>query len=86
MGLMKNSSYSIDRSLSELITQNLQQFEPVALTLEGRKHAAVAFTLVDCAQPAGIGEIAFNQDEIDQAGFILTIRASKLSNLVTLLS
>ena len=50
------------------------------LDRSGRKHAAVAFTLVDCSEPANIANIPYIATECRQAAFILTTRTAKLSS------
>lgn len=75
-----NSSYKFDQPLFELITFNLNQHKVVALDHRGRKHAAVAFTLVECSEPANIANIPYLAEAREQAAFILTTRAAKLSN------
>lgn len=75
-----NISTSFDSSLRSRIAANLSRFETVAVEREGLIHAAVAFTLVACSEPANISNIPFSKGDCDQAGFILTTRASKLSS------
>jgi 8-oxo-dGTP pyrophosphatase MutT (NUDIX family) len=75
-----NSSYKFDQPLFELITLNLNQHKVVVLDHRGRKHAAVAFTLVECSEPANIANIPYLAEAREQAAFILTTRAAKLSN------
>jgi len=67
-------------SLCRQIAANLSAFEPVKQEREGKIHAAVAFTLIRCSEAAAIGNIHFETSDHEQAGFILTIRAAKLSS------
>jgi len=69
-----------DQSLFDLIARNLSQHEVTELDYCGRKHAAVAFTLVDCSEPAELANIPFSADACEQAAYILTTRATKLSS------
>lgn len=69
-----------DQSLFDLIARNLSQHEVTELDYCGRKHAAVAFTLVDCSEPAKLANIPFSADAYEQAAYILTTRATKLSS------
>jgi mutator protein MutT len=73
-------SCDFNQSLYDSIAQNLGQHEVVELENGDRKHAAVAFTLVNCSEPANIANIAFSVQEQGQAAFILTTRAAKLSS------
>ncbi len=57
----------------------LDAFESRELPAEGRRRAAVAFTLVDCSEPAGIGNLAFDPQCCAEAAYVLTTRASRLS-------
>ncbi len=43
--------YKFNQSLVERIRRNLSRFDVVELSLQKRKHAAVAFTLVDRSGP-----------------------------------
>jgi 8-oxo-dGTP pyrophosphatase MutT (NUDIX family) len=74
------SSCKFDQSLFDLIAQNLHQHGVAELDLCDRRHAAVAFTLVDCSEPANIANIPFSAQARAQATFILTTRATKLSS------
>ena len=67
-------------ALREKFSLRLQQFEPLEIDAQGKKHAAIAFTLVTCACPADIADIPFDQSQTDQLAFVLTTRASSLSN------
>lgn len=73
-------SCDFNQSLYDSITRNLGQHEVVELENGDRKHAAVAFTLVNCSEPANIANIAFSVQQQGQAAFILTTRAAKLSS------
>lgn len=72
--------FFFDQSLIERVRRNLSRFDVAEIKLHRRKHAAVAFTLVDCSQPANIANIPFDENTLGQAGYILTTRASKLSS------
>ncbi len=78
--LASPDSLAFDASLCERIATNLAAHELRELPREGRKHAAVAFTLVDLSTPPDLDNIPWSEADRDQAGFILTIRASKLSS------
>lgn len=73
-------SYKFDQSLSDLVARNLARFDPIEEDRRDRIHAAVAFTLVDCSQPAAIANIAHVPAHCMQAAYILTTRAPKLSS------
>ena len=70
----------LDEALRQRLKTNLSAHEVARLPRSGRKHAAVAFTLVNQAMPAGIANIPFSDSAIDQAAFILTIRGAALSS------
>ena len=74
------STCNFDQLLYDSIARNLAQHEVVELENGDRKHAAVAFTLVNCSEPANIANIAFSVQEQGQAAFILTTRAARLSS------
>lgn len=78
-GLSDNSCL-LDRSLCERITANLAAFEVSARESSGRARAAVAFTLVDCSEPAAIANIPHRPEHAGEAAFILTTRAPRLSS------
>ncbi len=59
--------------------QRLQRFESRTLPNEGRRRAAIAFTLVDCSEPANIGRLAFEPERCGEAAYVLTTRAARLS-------
>ena len=65
-------------SLKQRVLRNLDRFDPIGQALDGRVHAAVAFTLVDCSVPAHIANLPLRADT-GQAAFILTTRAARLS-------
>lgn len=69
-----------DQALRARITRNLEAFESRRQSLDGRSHAAVAFTLVDCREPADIANLRHRPEQARQAGYILTTRAAKLSS------
>jgi 8-oxo-dGTP pyrophosphatase MutT (NUDIX family) len=75
-----NSDPKIDAQLKRRIVRNLANFEVAGSRRDGLIRAAVAFTLVDCREPAGIANIPFRDGDAERAGFILTTRASKLSS------
>lgn len=75
-----HSTFKFDQSLRDLISLNLGRHDVVEIDRSERKHAAVAFTLVDCSQPANIASIPYLADQFEQAAFILTTRAAKLSS------
>ena len=72
--------YKFDQSLRELISKNLNQHDVSELAHAGLKHAAVAFTLVECSEPADMGNIPHLAEHCEQAAFILTTRAATLSS------
>lgn len=74
------STCKLDQSLVDRIAGNLAQFEFNEQPLDGRTHAAVAFTLVDCSEPANIANIPHVIESRAQAAYILTTRTSKLSS------
>jgi 8-oxo-dGTP pyrophosphatase MutT (NUDIX family) len=67
-------------ALRKRFSQRLQRFEPLEIDAQGKKHAAIAFTLMNCACPANIADIPFDPSQADQLAFLLTTRASGLSN------
>lgn len=69
-----------DSDLKRLIARNLARFDVVEQEREGFVHAAVAFTLVPCCEPADVENISHCPGDENQAGFILTTRAAKLSS------
>ncbi|MFT5221055.1 MAG: 8-oxo-dGTP pyrophosphatase MutT (NUDIX family) [Planctomycetota bacterium] len=69
-----------NQELRAQLSDALQQFEPLELDRSTKKHAAVAFTIVSCRYPADIANIRFTPNNATQAAFILTTRASQLSN------
>jgi len=74
------NSCQFNDSLALHITANLAAFEPLGQDRSDKRHAAVAFTLIRCSAPADIGNIRFSESDREQAGFILTTRAAKLSS------
>jgi 8-oxo-dGTP pyrophosphatase MutT (NUDIX family) len=70
----------LDKALCDRLKTNLAAHDVAELPREGRKHAAVAFTLVEQAGPAGIANIPYDESTADQAAFILTVRAARLSS------
>jgi len=75
-----NSACQLDRSLENRIAHNLARFDVIGQALEGRIHAAVAFTLVDCSEPAKIANLAHHRELQQQAAYILTTRTAGLSS------
>ena len=69
-----------DQSLVDLIARNLDQHDVIELNHRDRKHAAVAFTLVDCSEPAAMANIPFVAAARAQAAYILTTRTTRLSS------
>jgi 8-oxo-dGTP pyrophosphatase MutT (NUDIX family) len=69
-----------DQPLIDLITRNLEQHDVAELSHRDRRHAAVAFTLVDYSQPAQLANIPFPAAARAQAAYILTTRARTLSS------
>ncbi len=72
--------YRFDSRLRERLRRNLRGVEARAEFRDGHVHAAVAFTLVDAGEPAGIGNIKHRDDDREQAAYILTTRAARLSS------
>ena len=70
----------LDCQLADHIADNLARFQVRVLDCSGKKHAAVAFTLIDCAQPAGIGNLRHHPHRQDRSGYLLTTRTSRLSH------
>lgn len=69
-----------DQSLLDLIVHNLGRHDVAELEPRERTRAAVAFTLVDCSEPANMANIPFPADAREQAAYILTTRAPRLSS------
>ena len=69
---------SFDDSLRKRIQANLERFEPRRVHSAGRKHAAVALTVVSQLVDAAIGDIPFKASDSGQAAVLLTIRSSTL--------
>ena len=69
-----------DTGLKRLISANLARFAPLEQPLDGRVHAAIAFTVIPCNEPAGIENLQYLAEDREQAGFILTTRTAKLSS------
>ena len=74
------STFKFDQSLRDSIALNLRRHVVAEIDRTEHKHAAVAFTLVDWSQPANIANIPYLANECEQAAFILTTRATKLSS------
>jgi 8-oxo-dGTP pyrophosphatase MutT (NUDIX family) len=73
-------SCKFDPFLRELISSNLERHDVKELEGEGYIRAAVAFTLIECSEPANLANIPFLVGQKDQAAFILTTRAARLSS------
>ena len=71
--------YEYDQALRDLVSSNLAQHEAISLELGDRKHAAVAFTLVNASEAANIANIPYDEVQNSQAAYILTTRAASLS-------
>lgn len=69
-----------DQHLYQMIKGNLRKHNTVSLDHEGRRHAAVAFTLITGSAVAGIGNIPHDTGHSEEAAFILTTRAATLSS------
>ena len=65
-----------DQSLVDLITRNLEQHDVAELSHRDRRHAAVAFTLVDCSEPAQLANIPFSAAAREQAAYSLIMNES----------
>jgi len=74
------ASYKFDQSLLDLIVHNLGQHDVAELEPREHTRAAVAFTLVDCSEPANMANIPFSADAREEAAYILTTRAPRLSS------
>jgi 8-oxo-dGTP pyrophosphatase MutT (NUDIX family) len=66
--------------LKSNIRTRLEAFNPIKLDRSQSRHAAVAFTLVSCSDPADIANIQFVSKDRDQTAFILTTRAKGLTS------
>ncbi len=66
-------------ALGDTIRRNLARFDLIELDRRGRRHAAVAFTLVECSEPADIANIPYCEGQRHEAAYVLTTRAAKLS-------
>lgn len=75
-----STSCRFDPLLRELISSNLNSHDVNELGGSGYTRAAVAFTLVECSQPANLANIPYVDGQRDQAAFILTTRAARLSS------
>lgn len=75
-----SDSCRFDPLLRELISSNLDLHDVNELGGAGYIRAAVAFTLVECSQPANLANIPHVAGQRDQAAFILTTRAARLSS------
>jgi mutator protein MutT len=74
------SRYPFDQSLREMISRNLARHQILRLDHQGRKHAAVAFTLVNASEAANIANIPYRAEQRREAAYILTTRAASLSS------
>jgi 8-oxo-dGTP pyrophosphatase MutT (NUDIX family) len=71
---------TFDEPLRELVRNNLQRHEVRGLRREGRRRAAIAFTLVNASEAADIGNIPHSGEQRGQAAYLLTTRAASLSS------
>jgi len=69
-----------DHHLYQLVEGNLRKHDAVSLDHEGRRRAAVAFTLIAGSVAPGIGNIPHDTTSLAEAAFILTTRAATLSS------
>lgn len=69
-----------DEALRDRIRDNLCGHAVTDLPPDGRRRAAVAFTLVNAHASADIGNLPYTPQHRRQAAFILTTRAASLSN------
>lgn len=69
-----------DVALYRRVSENLRRHPVRTVQPDGSKRAAIAFTLVNASEHAGIGNIAHDAGQRDQAAFILTTRAATLSS------
>ena len=67
-------------ALRARIAANLDKHAVAELPPDDRRRAAVAFTLVNAADPADIGGLPHRPEHRTQAAFVLTTRAAKLSS------
>ena len=74
------SKYQFDQSLREMVSRNLTRHEVLSLDRDGRKHAAVAFTLVNASEAANIANIPYHAEQRSEAAYILTTRTASLSS------
>jgi len=74
------STCKFDQSLLDLIIHNLGRHNVAELEPCEHIHAAVAFTLVDCSEPANMANIPFLAEAQEEAAYILTTRAPRLSS------
>ena len=79
-GGLSDISCLFDRSLCERVAANLASFGVRSRQTDGRARAAVAFTLVDCSEPAAIANIPYRAEDAGEAAFVLTTRAPRLSS------
>jgi len=71
---------AFDTALRERIAQNLDKHRVRSLQCEGRRRAAIAFTLINASAAADIGNIPHRDEHRHQAAFILTTRAARMSS------
>lgn len=74
------TQFRFDQELRERVRANLHRHDARRLRRQDRSRAAVAFTLVNAAEPANIGNIPHRARDARQAAFILTTRAADLSS------
>lgn len=73
-----NPNPNFDDQLRTQISTNLSVFKVRKLERSGRKHAAVAVTVINQQFSADLGDLPFHPSESGCAAIILTIRASGL--------
>lgn len=71
---------AFDTALRERIAQNLDRHKVQSLQCEGRRRAAIAFTLINASAAADIGNIPHRDEHRRHAAFILTTRAARMSS------
>ncbi len=72
--------FRFDSALRARLQRNLRRFDVRAQRPAGQVRAAVAFTLVEGIEAAGIGNIAHRAEDRVSASYILTTRAARLSS------
>ena len=80
MTLNPDFSCRFDRQLADLVRARLKGFRAQRIEPGTRRHAAVAFTLVEYDRAAPIGNIGFDPACRGDAAYLLTTRAARLSS------